>query len=81
VPLLITLLLPTFVLTALGTYDYVQTAVTLRANVPILCHLRYFFESIRPELRTLSGGKPVGIKLGIGHPWEFIAIIKAMVDR
>ena len=33
------------------------------------------------ELRTLSGGKPVGIKLCIGHPWEFIAIVKAMVDR
>jgi glutamate synthase domain-containing protein 2 len=33
------------------------------------------------ELRSLSGGKPVGIKLCIGHPWEFIAIVKAMVDR
>jgi len=33
------------------------------------------------ELRTLSGGKPVGIKLCIGHPWEFIAIVKAMVER
>ena len=33
------------------------------------------------ELRELSGGKPVGIKLCIGHPWEFIAIVKAMVDR
>ncbi|MGB1190471.1 MAG: glutamate synthase-related protein, partial [Pseudomonadales bacterium] len=31
------------------------------------------------ELRDLSGGKPVGIKLCIGHPWEFIAIVKAMV--
>ena len=31
-------------------------------------------------LRTLSGGKPVGIKLCIGHPWEFIAIVKSMVD-
>ena len=33
------------------------------------------------ELRALSGGKPVGIKLCIGHPWEFIAIVKAMVER
>ena len=33
------------------------------------------------ELRELSGGKPVGIKLCIGHPWEFISIVKAMVDR
>ncbi len=32
------------------------------------------------NLRDLSGGKPVGIKLCIGHPWEFIAIIKAMVQ-
>ena len=32
------------------------------------------------QLRELSGGKPVGIKLCIGHPWEFIAIVKAMVE-
>jgi glutamate synthase domain-containing protein 2 len=32
------------------------------------------------KLRTLSGGKPVGIKLCIGHPWEFIAIVRTMVD-
>lgn len=32
------------------------------------------------KLRKNSGGKPVGIKLCIGHPWEFISIIKAMVD-
>jgi glutamate synthase domain-containing protein 2 len=32
------------------------------------------------RLRELSGGKPVGIKLCIGHPWEFIAIVKAMVE-
>ena len=32
------------------------------------------------KLRDLSGGKPVGIKLCIGHPWEFIAIVKAMVE-
>jgi len=30
------------------------------------------------RLRRLSGGKPVGIKLCIGHPWEFVAIVKAM---
>ena len=33
------------------------------------------------ELKELSGGKPIGIKLCIGHPWEFIAIVKAMVNR
>ena len=31
-------------------------------------------------LRELSGGKPIGIKLCIGHPWEFISIVKAMVQ-
>jgi glutamate synthase domain-containing protein 2 len=32
------------------------------------------------HLRTLSGGKPVGFKLCIGHPWEFFAIVKAMLE-
>ena len=32
------------------------------------------------ELRELSGGKPVGFKLCVGHPWEFLAICKAMVE-
>ena len=32
------------------------------------------------RLRELSGGKPVGIKLCIGHPWEFVAIVKGMVE-
>ena len=32
------------------------------------------------RLRKFSGGKPVGIKLCIGHPWEFISIVKAMVQ-
>lgn len=32
------------------------------------------------QLRQLSGGKPVGIKLCVGHPWEFFAIAKAMVE-
>ena len=31
------------------------------------------------RLRELSGGKPVGFKLCLGHPWEFMAIIKAML--
>ena len=30
------------------------------------------------DLRKLSGGKPVGFKLCIGLPWEFMAIAKAM---
>lgn len=32
------------------------------------------------RLRTLSGGKPVGFKLAIGHPWEWFAIVKAMLS-
>ena len=32
------------------------------------------------RLRTLSGGKPVGFKLCIGHPWEWFALVKAMVE-
>ena len=32
------------------------------------------------QLRTLSGGKPVGIKLCIGHPWEWFAIVKGMLE-
>jgi glutamate synthase domain-containing protein 2 len=31
------------------------------------------------EMRQLSGGKPTGFKLCIGHPWEFLAICKAML--
>jgi len=30
------------------------------------------------RLRKLSGGKPVGFKLCIGHPWEFMGMVKAM---
>lgn len=32
------------------------------------------------QLRKLSGGKPVGFKLCIGHPWEWFAIVKAMLE-
>jgi glutamate synthase domain-containing protein 2 len=32
------------------------------------------------KLRTLSGGKPTGFKLCIGHPWEWFAIVKAMLE-
>ena len=32
------------------------------------------------RLRSLSGGKPVGFKLCIGHRWEFLAIVKAMLE-
>ena len=32
------------------------------------------------RLRTLSGGKPTGFKLCIGHPWEWFAICQAMLE-
>ena len=32
------------------------------------------------QLRELSGGKPVGFKLAIGHPWEWFGIAKAMLS-
>src|ERR1700712_345673 len=31
------------------------------------------------EMRRLSGGKPAGFKLCVGHKWEFLGICKAMV--
>jgi glutamate synthase domain-containing protein 2 len=31
------------------------------------------------KLRELSGGKPVGIKLAVGHPWEWFAIANAIL--
>ncbi len=32
------------------------------------------------KMRELSGGKPAGFKLCIGHRWEFMAICKAMLE-
>ena len=32
------------------------------------------------RLRELSGGKPTGFKLCIGHPWEWFALAKAMLE-
>jgi glutamate synthase domain-containing protein 2 len=32
------------------------------------------------NMRKLSGGKPAGFKMCIGHPWEFLAICKAMLE-
>jgi len=38
--------------------------------------LMHFIE----RLRRLSGGKPVGFKLCIGHPWEWFALCQAMLE-
>ncbi|MBP7565953.1 MAG: FMN-binding glutamate synthase family protein [Burkholderiaceae bacterium] len=32
------------------------------------------------RLRNLSGGKPTGFKFCVGHPWEWFAIVKAMLE-
>lgn len=32
------------------------------------------------RLRQLSGGKPVGIKLCVGHPAEWFSLVKAMIE-
>lgn len=32
------------------------------------------------RLRELAGGKPVGLKFAIGHPWEWFAMVKAMQE-
>ncbi len=32
------------------------------------------------RLRELSGGKPIGFKFSLGHPWEFFGICKAMLE-
>ena len=32
------------------------------------------------RLRVMSGGKPVGFKFCLGHPWEWFAIVKAMLE-
>lgn len=36
------------------------------------------FMNFISELRRLSGGKPVGFKLCVGQPWEFMGMVKAM---
>ena len=39
------------VLTGMGIYDVVQTRHSILRNYPILGHMRFFFEGIRPEIR------------------------------
>ncbi|MCC4309288.1 FMN-binding glutamate synthase family protein [Alcanivorax marinus] len=40
------------------------------------CELLEFAAALRED----SGGKPVGVKLCVGHPWEVLALCKAMLD-
>lgn len=54
--------------------DCVSPAGHKAFSTPIeLCHFI-------AQLRELSGGKPVGFKFCVGHPWEWFAIAKAMME-
>lgn len=46
---------------------------------PLFSNPIEFLQAIE-RLRTLSGGKPTGAKLCIGHPWEWFGIAKAMLE-
>ncbi|MEJ6669912.1 MAG: FMN-binding glutamate synthase family protein, partial [Pseudomonadales bacterium] len=50
-PWLMSSLALSILLMVFGIQDYFQTDSAVRANFPVLGRLRYFFESIRPELR------------------------------
>jgi glutamate synthase domain-containing protein 2 len=54
--------------------DCVSPASHAAFQTPI--EMMHFIE----RLRSLSGGKPTGFKLCIGHPWEWFAIAKAMLE-
>ncbi len=54
--------------------DCVSPAAHSAFSTPI--EMMHFIQ----RLRTLSGGKPTGIKLCIGHPWEWFAMVKAMLE-
>ncbi len=54
--------------------DCVSPAAHTAFSTPV--ELLQFVE----RLRRLSGGKPTGFKLAIGHPWEWFGIAKAMLE-
>jgi len=45
------LLIPVILFVAVGVADILQKRHTIRRNFPVLGHLRYLFESLRPEVR------------------------------
>jgi len=53
--------------------DCVSPASHSAFSTPV--EMMHFIE----HLRNLSGGKPTGFKLCIGHPWEWFAMVKAML--
>lgn len=54
--------------------DCISPAKHPSFNTPI--EMMFFIQT----LRELSGGKPVGFKLCIGQPWQFMSIVKAMLE-
>ncbi len=54
--------------------DCVSPAAHSAFSTPV--ELMLFIE----HLRQLSGGKPTGFKLCIGHPWEWFGMVKAMLQ-
>ncbi|MBO8208408.1 FMN-binding glutamate synthase family protein [Acinetobacter nosocomialis] len=55
-------------------HDCISPAKHSSFSTPI--EMMHFLQN----LRTLSGGKPVGFKLCIGQPWQFMGIVKAMLE-
>ncbi|ENX41179.1 FMN-binding glutamate synthase family protein [Acinetobacter sp. NIPH 2100] len=55
-------------------HDCVSPSKHPSFNTPI--EMMHFIQ----KLRELSGGKPVGFKLCIGQPWQFMGIVKAMLE-
>lgn len=55
-------------------HDCVSPASHSAFSTPI--EMMQFIQS----LRELSNGKPVGFKLCIGQPWQFMGIVKAMLE-
>ena len=55
-------------------HDCVSPSKHSAFNTPI--EMMYFIQ----QLRELSGGKPVGFKLCIGQPWQFMSIVKAILE-
>ncbi len=55
-------------------HDCVSPSKHPSFNTPI--EMMHFIQ----KLRELSGGKPVGFKLCIGQPWQFMSIVKAMLE-
>jgi glutamate synthase domain-containing protein 2 len=53
--------------------DCISPAAHSEFSTPV--EMMHFIE----KLRSLSGGKPTGFKLCIGHPWEWFAMVKAML--